>query len=96
LIFELAYDMQRDLLAQGRSAYLRLMRDTIPKQSIIIYDYATDHLLSLAQKEISLSARKRILRDTLRGLAELHKKNIVHGGTRFLAKSLFYSNVTNV
>lgn len=57
------------------------MRDAIPEQSVIIYDYSTDHLLSLAQKEIPLLAMKRILRDTLRGIAELHDKNIVHAGT---------------
>lgn len=72
--------MQRDLISQERSPYLRLMRDTIPEKSTIIYDYATDHLLSLAQQEIPLPARKRILRDALRGLAVLHSKNIVHAG----------------
>lgn len=84
--------MQRDLLAQGRSPYLRLMCDAIPKQSIIIYDYATDHLLSLAQKEIPLSARKRILRDTLRGLAELHDRNIVHAGKCYFLNGPSYSD----
>lgn len=88
--------MQRDLLAQGRSPHLRLMRDAIPGQSIIIYDYATDHLLSLTQKEIPLLARKRILRDSLRGLAELHDRNIVHAGTRYFMNSSAYSNVINV
>ncbi|KFZ01728.1 hypothetical protein V501_09833 [Pseudogymnoascus sp. VKM F-4519 (FW-2642)] len=65
-MFEPACDMQRDLIAHERSSYLRLMRDSIPEQSILIYDYATDHLLSLAQKEIPLATRKRILRDALR------------------------------
>ncbi|OBT84876.1 hypothetical protein VE02_05920 [Pseudogymnoascus sp. 03VT05] len=74
--------MQTDLLAQGRSPYLRRMCDTIPRQSIIIYNYITDHLLSLAQKEIPLLARKRILRDTLRGIAELHDTNIVHADVK--------------
>jgi hypothetical protein len=80
-IFELACNMQRNLITHGRSPYLRLMRDSIPEQSILIYDYATDHLLNLAQKEKQLAARKWILRDALRGLAVLHDKNIVHVGT---------------
>lgn len=93
-MFEPACDMQRDLITHERSPYLRLMRDSIPEQSILIYDYATDHLLSLAQKEIPLAARKRILRDGLRGLAVLHDKNIVHTGT-FSIIAPNYSNGTN-
>jgi len=80
-MFKAACDMQRDLITHDRSPYLRLMRDTMPEESILIYDYATDHLLSLAQKNIPLAVRKRILRDALRGLAVLHDKNIVHAGT---------------
>ncbi|RDL40784.1 Serine protein kinase [Venustampulla echinocandica] len=64
-IFKLAYDMQRTLITQERSPYLRLMRDIILEQSILIYDYATDHLLSFAQKQIPLAIRKRILGDAL-------------------------------
>jgi hypothetical protein len=86
-IFAFAYDMQRDLISQERSPYLQLMRDTIPKQSILIYRYATDHLLSLAQKEIPLSVRKRILRDALRGPAVLHDKHIVHAGKSYFINS---------
>lgn len=71
------------------------MCDRIPEQSILIYDYATDHLLSLAQKEIPLAARKRILRDALRGLAVLHDKNIVHAGTSRTGYLPAYSNGTN-
>ncbi|ELR10460.1 CMGC/CDK protein kinase [Pseudogymnoascus destructans 20631-21] len=90
-MFEPACDMQRYLIAHERSSYLRLMRDSIPEQSILIYDYATDHLLSLAQKEIPLAARKRILRDALRGLAALHDKNIVHAGTSSTMNNSAYS-----
>lgn len=56
------------------------MRDTIPERSIIVYDYATDHVLNLTQKNIPLAVRRQIIRDSLRGLAVLHDKNIVHAG----------------
>jgi hypothetical protein len=37
-----------------------------------------DHLLSLVRKELPVLVTKRILKDTLRGLAALHEQNIVH------------------
>lgn len=47
---------------------------------MFVYRYLKDHLLSLAQKNLPLQLTKRILKDTLRGLAELHRHNIVHAG----------------
>jgi hypothetical protein len=93
-MFELACNMQRDLITHERSHYLRLMRDAIPERSILIYDYTTDHLLSIAQQNIPLAVRKRILRDALRGLAVLHDKNIVHAATSS-PMTLAYSNGTD-
>lgn len=61
-------------------AYLRLLQDTIPKQSMFIYQYFTDDLLSLAQNGLPIALTKRILKDTLRGLAMLHDHDIVHTG----------------
>jgi len=69
--------MQRAL---GSSRYLRLLQDTIPDRSMFVYEYLKDHLLSLAQKDLPLLLTKRILKDALRGLAELHHQNIVHTG----------------
>lgn len=40
----------------------------------------TDHLLNLAQEDLPLPLTKRILKDTLQGLAALHDQNIVHTG----------------
>ncbi|KAL9019227.1 MAG: hypothetical protein Q9185_003536 [Variospora sp. 1 TL-2023] len=68
-------DMQRALHG---SRYLRLLQDTIPDRSMFVYKYLNDHLLFLAQKDLPLLLTKRILKDTLRGLAELHHENIVH------------------
>ncbi|KAL9609841.1 MAG: hypothetical protein Q9167_005408 [Letrouitia subvulpina] len=45
---------------------------------MFVFDYFKDHLLSLAQKELPLLLIKRILKDALRGIAELHHQNIVH------------------
>ena len=75
--FKYYLDMQRAL---GGSRYLRLLQDTIPDRSMFVYKYLKDHLLSLAQKDLPLLLTKRILKDALRGLAELHHQNIVHTG----------------
>ena len=75
--FKYYQDMQRAL---GTSRYLRLLQDTIPDRSMFVYEYLKDHLLSLAQKDLPLLLTKRILKDALRGLAELHHQNIVHTG----------------
>ncbi|KAL8978782.1 MAG: hypothetical protein Q9177_006310 [Variospora cf. flavescens] len=73
--FKYYQDMQRALHG---SRYLRLLQDTIPDRSMFVYKYLNDHLLFLAQKDLPLLLTKRILKDTLRGLAELHHQNIVH------------------
>ncbi|KAL9625998.1 MAG: hypothetical protein Q9204_007667 [Flavoplaca sp. TL-2023a] len=73
--FEYYQDMQRAL---DGSRYLRLLQDTIPCKSMFVYKYYKDHLLSLAQEDLPLLLTKRVLKDTLRGIAELHHQNIVH------------------
>lgn len=65
---------------------LRTFQDTIPDQAMFVYTYFTDHLLSLAQKDLPTTVTKRILKDTLRGIATLHDKHIVHTGTPILHK----------
>jgi len=60
------------------SPYIRVAEDTIPDQSMFAYIYFKDHLLSFAQKDVPLPSIKRILRDSLRGIATLHEKGIVH------------------
>lgn len=62
---------------------LRVSCDTIPDRSIFVYKHFSDHLLSLAQESPPISAVKRILKDTLQGLAKLHEKDIVHTGKQF-------------
>ena len=61
-----------------RSPYIRVADDTIPDQSMFAYKYLKDHLLSFVQRDIPLPLMKQILRDSLRGIAGLHEKDIVH------------------
>lgn len=60
--------------------YIRLLHDTVPGSSMFIYKFLRGHLLSLARRKMPLPVVKRILKDTLRGLAALHDQNIVHNG----------------
>lgn len=56
--------------------------DTIPEQLLFVYNYFTGDLLELAEKaNLSGAERKRILRDALAGLADLHEQKILHGGS---------------
>jgi serine/threonine protein kinase len=61
-----------------RSPYIRVADDAIPDQSMFAYKYSKDHLLSFARRDFPLRTTKRILRDSLRGIAALHEKGIVH------------------
>lgn len=68
------------------SRYLRVARDAVPERSMFVYDYASGQLLNFAQKDLSLLNKKRILRDVLRGLADLHEQGIVHTGKASFSK----------
>ncbi|KAL3469051.1 putative calcium/calmodulin dependent protein kinase [Aspergillus californicus] len=60
------------------SPYIRLPRDTIPGQRILVYKYLSHDFLTLVREDISFQARKQILKASLLGIAELHDQNIVH------------------
>ncbi|KAH8167198.1 hypothetical protein CIB48_g1066 [Xylaria polymorpha] len=78
-LFEKDYNYSLPLqLRFNQSPYLRALRDTVPEQKMFVNEYLTDHLLNFAYKDVSLATQKRILRDTLRGLATLHSQNIAH------------------
>ncbi|OAL73020.1 serine/threonine protein kinase [Trichophyton violaceum] len=59
-------------------SHVRLPQDILPEKSMFVFEYFTGHLLQLAQNDLPLQVTKRILKDALRGLAELHNKDIVH------------------
>ena len=65
---------------RGNASHVRLAVDTIPDKSMFVFEHLTGHLLNLAQKDLSLAAIKRILKDALTGLAELHDQDVVHTG----------------
>ncbi|KAI1438094.1 kinase-like domain-containing protein [Xylaria sp. CBS 124048] len=78
-LFEKDYNYALPLqLRFNQSPYLRALRDTVPDQNMFVNEYLTDHLLNFAFKDVSLATQKRVLRDTLRGLATLHAQNIAH------------------
>jgi hypothetical protein len=66
---------------RGRASHVRLPQDTIPKKSMFVFEYLADHFLRLVQKDLPLETTKRILKDALLGIAELHDQDIVHTGT---------------
>lgn len=76
--FKYQLDLQRPL---ANCTNLRTVVDTVPGYLLFLYPYFTNDLLELAKKDgLSESARKRILRDALTGLADLHDHNIFHSG----------------
>ncbi|KAI5863871.1 kinase-like protein [Durotheca rogersii] len=78
-LFENEYNYALPLqLRFNHSPYLRALRDTVPDQKMFVNEYMTDHLLNFAFKDLSVPVQKRVLRDTLRGLATLHDQNIAH------------------
>ncbi|KFY75759.1 hypothetical protein V499_04264 [Pseudogymnoascus sp. VKM F-103] len=80
-IFSTEFEYQLDLQAPLRGCpNLRVVIDTVPEHLLFVYNYCTTHLLKLAEKDnLSDASRKRILRDTLAGIADLHERNILHG-----------------
>ena len=68
--------MFRDL---RESPHVRVAVDDIPAHSMFAYRFARGHLLSFAQRDVPLPVMKRVLRDSLRGIAALHGKGIVNG-----------------
>jgi serine/threonine protein kinase len=61
--------------------FLRLPVDTISNQCILVFKYLEEDLLSLVRKQIPTSVTKKILKDSFKGLVEMHEQDIVHLGT---------------
>lgn len=75
---------------------MRGLEDTVPDQSIFVFKYLDENLLGLAQKNLPTATTKKILKDTLRGLAVMHDKDIVHNGNtaiRFMILRRWLINV---
>ena len=67
--------------------HVRSLEDQVPDKSMFVHRYLSDHLLDVVKEELPLATTKRILKDALLGLNELHKRDIVHGG--WSGRSLF-------
>lgn len=65
----------------GSCPYVRGLEDTCADQSIFIFKYLRENLLGLVQKNLPITATKKILRDALQGLAAMLDKDIVHNGS---------------
>jgi hypothetical protein len=63
-----------------QTARIRVPLDEIPEKRIFVYEYLKDDFLGIVKDEMSMRARKEILKATLQGIAELHDRNIVHLG----------------
>ncbi|PYI06709.1 kinase-like protein [Aspergillus sclerotiicarbonarius CBS 121057] len=74
--FEYLQDINDRL--RHRASHVRLVQDIIPDKSMFVFEYLADHLLHLSQKDLPLGTIKRILKDGLRGIAEMHDQDIVH------------------
>jgi len=63
------------------SRFIRLHVDENEAESTLIFPYFTEDLLSLLRHTaLPIDKTKRILRDILRGIEELHDKDWVHTG----------------
>ncbi|GAB1193699.1 hypothetical protein APSETT444_002924 [Aspergillus pseudonomiae] len=80
-------------LLRGNASHVRLAVDTIPDKSMFVFEHFTGHLLALAQKDLPLVVIKRILKNALTGLVELHDQDIIHTGI-FTAVFLGYWTTT--
>lgn len=77
-------DFKRDIQPRlDQNPFIRLPCDEIPKWDVLVYEWLTDDFLKLIRKDIPSQARRTVLKAALRGIAELHSKDIVHLGKSF-------------
>lgn len=77
----ISYDNYQEIYKRlGSCRYLRVSCDSIPDHSMFAYKYLSDHLLHFTLENPELPIIKRILKDTLRGIAAMHDQDIVHSG----------------
>ncbi|KAL9624565.1 MAG: hypothetical protein Q9160_001229 [Pyrenula sp. 1 TL-2023] len=61
-----------------RTQHVRLLEDTVEERATFVHKYFNDNLLALVQRGLPHPVTKKILKDVLRGLADLHEVDIVH------------------
>lgn len=76
---ELEYQTELQKLVSS-SPNVRTVVDTNHEFEIFIYPFLIGDLLRFSQRKLATEARKDILRSALRGLADLHERDILHNG----------------
>ncbi|KAL9023222.1 MAG: hypothetical protein Q9196_007330 [Gyalolechia fulgens] len=76
-IFKLSQELRHEF---GNSSRIRTHIDEIEGDSVLVYEYFDDNLLSLVSNnaDLPVEARKFILRELGLGLNDLHAKNWIH------------------
>ncbi|KAJ8109110.1 hypothetical protein ONZ43_g6229 [Nemania bipapillata] len=72
------------------SPYVRTAVDSIPERHMFVFPYLDEGLLHVDTVALSYVARKAIIRDALRGLADLHDEQIIHTGQCLPCKFVAY------
>lgn len=78
--FEYQLDLQKQL---SSCPNVRAVVDTIQGLEMFIYPFLAGDLLRLSQKLPTKRDRVNVLRCALRGLADMHEKDILHNGKSF-------------
>ncbi len=78
-IFELSEELKHEFESNCR---IRTHIDYIEEENVIVYEYLMCDLLSLVQNnpDLSIEARKSILREVGLGLKDVHAKDWIHLG----------------
>jgi serine/threonine protein kinase len=78
-IFELSQELKHEF---GTSCRIRTHIDYNEEESVLIYEYFKENLLSLVKNnpDLPIEARKSILRELGLGLKEIHAKHWIHLG----------------
>ncbi|KAI0834728.1 kinase-like protein [Hypoxylon sp. FL0890] len=91
---ESEYQMELQKLVSS-SPNVRTVVDTNREFEIFIYPFLIGDLLSFSQRTLAPEARKDILRSALRGLADLHERNILHNDIKPNNVLIDYEEGTN-
>ncbi|KAI1397079.1 kinase-like protein [Hypoxylon fuscum] len=91
---ELEYQTELQKLVSS-SPNVRTVVDTNHEFEIFIYPFLIGDLLRFSQRKLATEARKDILRSALRGLADLHERDILHNDIKPNNVLIDYEEGTN-
>lgn len=84
--FECQLNLQRFL---SSCPNVRTVVDAVQELELFIFPFLAGDLLRLSQKNLSEGMRRNVLRSALRGLADMHDKNILHNGNLEHSRTAF-------